>query len=59
MEGNSFTHVTYKRNPTYFEKLGNSCCGIVTGLLIILLAFPLLFLNEVKFRLYYFNKFAF
>lgn len=46
MQGDNFTHVTYRKNPGYFEKLGTSCCGIVTGLIVVLLAFPLLFLNE-------------
>lgn len=46
---NSYTHVTYRKNPGYFERMGASCGGIVIGVVTIVLAFPLLFLNEVSF----------
>lgn len=42
----SYTNVTYKRNPGYFEKVGSSACGIFIGILIVFASFPLLFLNE-------------
>lgn len=44
----SHTRVTYKRNPGYFERVGSSFCGITVGFVVLLAAFPVLFLNEVS-----------
>ena len=43
----SHTKVSYRRNPGYFERVGRSFCGIAVGIVILLAAFPVLFLNEV------------
>ena len=41
------TRVTYRRNPGYFERVGGSFCGAFIGFIILVAAFPVLFLNEV------------
>ena len=48
MKTDSHTRVTYRRNAGYFERVGTSFCGALTGILLLLSAFPLLFWNEVS-----------
>lgn len=58
MESN--THKAYRKNPGYFERLGTSCGGIVTGFILVVIAFPVLFLNEVffAFSIFYLRQLA-
>lgn len=45
----SHTRVTYRENTSpagYFQRVGNSFCGMAVGFLILIAAFPVLFLNE-------------
>ncbi|CAH1784094.1 unnamed protein product, partial [Owenia fusiformis] len=46
MNQDSYTRVSYRRNPNFFERVGNSCVGIVVGFLLITGAVFLLFWNE-------------
>eukprot|EP00111_Clytia_hemisphaerica_P021291 TCONS_00062672-protein len=46
MNGDSFTHVSYRRNPGYFERVGSSMCGTIFGFILLVVAFPVLFYNE-------------
>jgi len=46
--GGGNTHVSYRRNPGYFERVGNSFCGTAFGFIILIASFPLLFYNEVS-----------
>ena len=41
------THVSYHRRPGFFEQAGNSVCGAVVGVFLIIACCPLLFMNEV------------
>jgi hypothetical protein len=43
MSNDSFTEVT---NQSWFSRLGNAFKGIVVGMVMVVIAFPLLFLNE-------------
>ena len=43
MSNDSFTEVT---NQSWFSRLGNAFKGIVVGIVMVVIAFPLLFLNE-------------
>jgi len=42
----SITQVHYKKNAGYFERVGQSLCGIVFGFLLVLAAFPVIYYNE-------------
>ncbi|XP_041349268.1 transmembrane protein 43-like [Gigantopelta aegis] len=46
MGGNSHTRVSYRHNPTFFERIGNSLVGILVGLVILTGASCLVFWNE-------------
>ncbi|XP_071082598.1 transmembrane protein 43-like [Haliotis cracherodii] len=46
MPGNSHTSTTYRRNPNFCERIGNSLVGIVVGFILIFVASWLLFWNE-------------
>eukprot|EP01137_Pigoraptor_chileana_P015944 Opistho-2@5554 len=43
---NQYTRVTYTANPNFVQRVGNSMCGFIFGLLVLTAAFPLLFWNE-------------
>lgn len=42
------TRVSYHRRAGFFEQVGNSVCGAVFGVVLIIAACPLLFWNEVS-----------
>lgn len=44
--GDSHTRVTYRRNPNFLERVGNSLVGVLVGLAMLLAASALLFWNE-------------
>ena len=44
--GGSHTRVHYKENSGYFQRLGQSFCGIGIGIVLLFCSFPLLFWNE-------------
>jgi hypothetical protein len=50
--GDSHTRVTYRRNATFCERIGNSLMGILVGIALLVIASVLLFWNEVKFDLF-------
>lgn len=45
--GDSHTRVSYRRNPNFFERIGNSLVGILVGIALLVVASGLLFWNEV------------
>ena len=47
MPEDNFTEVT---NDSWFGRLGNAIKGVVFGLLLFVVAFPLLFWNEGRFH---------
>lgn len=46
MSGDRHTRTTFTRNSTFFERVGNSCVGILVGIVLIIVASVLLFYNE-------------
>ncbi|XP_060075646.1 transmembrane protein 43-like [Ylistrum balloti] len=40
------TRTTFRRNATFFERIGNSCAGILIGTVLLFIASGLLFFNE-------------
>ena len=44
----SSTRVTYRKNPNFIERIGNSLAGIVIGIGLISVSCYLIFWNEVK-----------
>ncbi|XP_071123741.1 transmembrane protein 43-like [Mytilus edulis] len=44
--GDSHTRVSYRRNPNFFERIGNSLVGILVGIALLVVASGLLFWNE-------------
>lgn len=44
--GDSHTRVSYRRNPNFCERIGNSLVGILVGIVLLFVACALLFWNE-------------
>ncbi|XP_033745885.1 transmembrane protein 43-like [Pecten maximus] len=46
MSNDRHTRTTFRGNPTFFERVGNSCAGILIGIVLLIVASGLLFFNE-------------
>lgn len=51
----SHTRVTYRRNPGFLERIGQSLIGILVGIVLLIVASCLLFWNEVTLHYVTFN----
>ena len=47
----SHVRVSYKDNPGFFQQVQQSFCASLFGILLVIVSFPVLYLNEVRMRL--------